>query len=129
MSNEFGSNIELDGLEMKVEPAVVRTPIARAPVKPVFTEKRIRIVLEQNDNIPPTGQFFGLNGKGYMLKPGLEADVPPGIVSILNDAVMSVPNIDPNTKQVVSFQDRLRFPYRIIAVLPPTPVVDVEQGA
>jgi hypothetical protein len=130
MSTDFGTNIEtVDGLDIKMEPAVVREVQKKAPPKAVIKEKRIRIILEQNDNIPPTGQFFGLNGVGYMLKPGLAADVPEGIVNILNDAVMSVPVIDPTTQQVINFQDRLRFPYRVIAVVPPTPVIDVEQEA
>ena len=74
---------------------------------------RIRIMLEENDNIPPTGQFFGVNGRGYILRPGEEADVPEAIVNILDDAIMSVPYTD-GGGTVLGYRDKLRFPYRVI---------------
>lgn len=77
------------------------------------SERRVRILLEENDNIPPTGQFFGVQGKGYVLRPGEEAEVPMSIVNILDNAVMSVPIIDAG-QRVVGYRDRLRFPYRVI---------------
>ena len=122
MTSPFGSNLDNDtaaGLpEVKMEAAVVREAPVRVQEKPVITEPRVRIVLEENDNIPPTGQFFGADGKGFMLKPGMEAVVPLSIINILNTAIMSVPQIDPATKQVTGFRDRLRFPYRVLAAIP-----------
>lgn len=76
--------------------------------------KRVKIVLEENDNIPPTGQFFGIQGRGYMLRPGEVAEVPLALVNVLNDAVMSTPVVDRTTQQVVGYRDKLRFPYRIV---------------
>jgi hypothetical protein len=81
------------------------------PVAP--QEKRVRIILEENDNIPPTGQFFGVQGKGYVLRAGEEADVPISIIGILNTAVMSVPVKDQGDR-VMGYRDRLRFPYRVV---------------
>lgn len=77
-------------------------------------EKRIRIILEENDNIPPTGQFFGVQGKGYILRPGEVADVPMSIIGILNTAVQSVPILDEG-KRVTGYRDKLRFPYRVMS--------------
>jgi hypothetical protein len=82
---------------------------ATAPEK----EKRIRIMLEESDTIPPNGQFFGVQGKGYMLKAGVECDVPASIVDILNSAVMSVPVLD-DGQRVIGYKDKLRFPYRVL---------------
>lgn len=76
--------------------------------------RRTRIVLEDNDQIGPNGQFFGADGVGYMLRPGEEADVPDSILNILDTAVGSVPVVD-NTDTVVGYRNRLRFPYRIVA--------------
>lgn len=76
-------------------------------------ERRVRIILEENDNIPPTGQFFGAQGVGYVLRPGEEADVPLSLISILNTAVMSTPVLD-SGQRVIGYRDRLRFPYRIV---------------
>jgi hypothetical protein len=54
----------------------------------------VKILLEENDNIPPTGQFFGINGKGYLHPPGEEVNVPKAVVEVLDHAVMSTPVID-----------------------------------
>ncbi len=90
-------------------------PLAHAVnAKAKAPEKFVRIVLEENDNIPPTGQFISVNGRTWMLRPGEEVDVPVAVVNVLNDAVQDVPTIDPGTKQVTGYRKRHRFPYRII---------------
>ena len=81
---------------------------------PVQTVKRVKIVLEEDVGIPPTGLYISANGRPYLLMPGTEASVPPEVVNVLNDAVISVPTIDPQTKRVVGYRSRLRFPYRKI---------------
>ena len=81
---------------------------------PVSKPKKTRIILEENDNISPSGQFFQLNGEAYMLRPGVEVDVPEGIIEILDHAVESRPVIDPQSRQVTGYRDRLRFPYRTV---------------
>jgi hypothetical protein len=89
----------------------------RPPVTPAVgmrTEKLTRIMLEESDAVPPNGQPFGLNGRNWLLRAGEEAEVPPGILEVLNHAVMSVPVLDPLTKKISGYRDRLRFPYRII---------------
>jgi hypothetical protein len=77
------------------------------------TQKRVRIVLEDNSEIPPTGQFFSVNGRPYILRPNEEAEVPVELLSSLNDAVMEVPIMQGD--QVVGYRKRMRFPYRVIA--------------
>jgi hypothetical protein len=74
---------------------------------------RIRIVLEENDGIPPTGLFLSVNGNTYIIQPGSEVDVPPEVIGALNDAIMSVPVKDGGQKVTV-YRNRLRFPYRVM---------------
>jgi len=74
-------------------------------------EGRVRIVLEENELIPPTGLFVGDNGVGYMLRPGEELDVPPGVLEILNNAVTAVPVVDPQTLEVVNYRSKKMYPY------------------
>lgn len=99
MTTELGSNTTLD-----------TTAKAKAVAKP----KTIRIILEENDNIPPTGLFVGENGRGYLIRPGEEVDVPPGVVEILANAIVSVPTIDPQSLQVIGYRDKMMYPHRII---------------
>jgi hypothetical protein len=88
---------------------------ATAPVvETVETERMVCIVLEENDNIPPTGQFISVNGRAWMLRPGEPARVPESLVRVLNDAVEHMPQQDQTTRQVVGYRKRLRFPYRLV---------------
>jgi hypothetical protein len=86
-------------------------PVKRAPNLD-HRKDWVLIVMEDNTEIPPNGQFFGYNGQTYILKSGVEALVPPGLLEILNNATVTVPRIDQNTLQVVGWRDKLRYPYR-----------------
>jgi hypothetical protein len=88
-------------------------PSRAKPSDPVQSD-RVKIILEENENIPPTGQYIGVNGRAYILRPGEEALVPREVISVLNDAVQEVPQIDPTTKQVVGYRKKLRFPFRVV---------------
>lgn len=85
-------------------------PKQAALKKPATT----RIVLEENDNIPPTGLFVGDNGRGYMIRPGEEVDVPAGVLEILSNAITSVPTIDPQSLQVIGYRNKMMYPFRIV---------------
>lgn len=108
LEEEFGSNIPAKPLTAAEKKAATLDTSSQPA-----TKKRVRIYLEDNPEIPPTGQFMSVNGRGYVLRAGEEADVPEEILSVLNDAVMSVPVMNGDT--VVGYKDRLRFPYRVIA--------------
>lgn len=70
------------------------------------------IVLDDNDDIPPTGLFVGHNGNSYLLQTGVPMQVPEHVLSVLDDAVMDAPVTDPKTKQVVGYRPRPRYTYR-----------------
>lgn len=74
---------------------------------------RVKIMLEDNDNIPPGGQFMSVDGVAYILQPNVEADVPINLLDVLDNATMSVPIVD-GDMNVIGYRDRLRFPYRTI---------------
>jgi hypothetical protein len=105
MSEELGTNLA-------PEDNKVRKNIGKPAVGMPQT---IRILLEENNDIPPTGLFLGHNGKGYMIQPGREVDIPLFLLDILDHAVMSTPVIDPQTQQVVGYRERMRYPYRVIS--------------
>lgn len=91
------------------------TPKARKAPPVAGLPKLVKIILEENDNIPPTGLFIGVNGKGYMLRPGVEVNIPPGVKEVLDHAVMSMPQIDPQSNKIVGYRDRMKYPYRQIS--------------
>ena len=75
--------------------------------------KRIKIRLEQNKEIPPSGQFIGINGVGYLLVPGVDVDVPEFLLDALDAAVEDVPVLD-ERGNVAGYQKKTRFPYQIV---------------
>lgn len=125
------------------------TPLSALPTpgeRPLFA--RVTIVLEENEGIAPSGQYFALHGtwlnpkmlealeprvaskemtrqeatvqatekvqfEAY-LRPGEEAEVPVELLTILNDALVDSPVVDPVTSQVLGYKQRLRYPYRIV---------------
>ena len=92
----------------------VKVQKAPAKIAPIGMPETVRIILEDDDSIPPTGLFIGLNGKGYLLRTTEEADVPLGVKEILDHAVMSMPVVDPQTRRVIGHKERLRFNYRVV---------------
>jgi hypothetical protein len=91
--------------EAALEKLVAVTPRAREYVK---------IILEDNEDIPPTGLFVGLNGEGFMIRPGYEVRVPIGVVEILQHAITHVATKDPQTNRYIGSRPRQRFPFRFV---------------
>jgi hypothetical protein len=116
MSNiDIGSNLG-EGEEVRMEPFAVKAAVKTDDNQPASAPrvgKRVRIILEENDQIPPTGQFLSINGKAYILRPGEEADVPEELLSVLNDAVEDAAIIGPDTR-VLGYRKKMRFPYRVV---------------
>ena len=76
------------------------------------TEARVRIILEDNENIPPTGLGVGVNGRHYIIRPGFRVDVPKSVVGVLRDAIIAAPIVDALTKKMSGTTRRMRFPFR-----------------
>ncbi len=86
-----------------------------ANIAPAVDKKSdyVKIILDDNEKIPPTGQFFGINGRTFMLRAGEEVRVPIGIIDILDNAIETHPVKD-GLNRVVGSKNRPRFGYRII---------------
>jgi hypothetical protein len=73
----------------------------------------VDIVLEENDNIPPTGLFLSHNGTAYMIKPGEKVTVPEFLTEILDHAITAVA-VTGDDKNIIGYRNRMRYPYRIV---------------
>lgn len=76
--------------------------------------KPVKIILEENEDIPPTGLFVSINGDAYVIVAGEEVEVPDFVLDHLDNCVISKPRVNPQTRQVTGYRDRARFPYRIV---------------
>lgn len=73
------------------------------------------VILDDNDDIPPTGLFVGHNGTGFLIQTGVPVPVPNHVLQILDDAVMDAPIINPADRKVMGYRPRPRYTYRRVA--------------
>lgn len=75
-------------------------------------EELVEITLHDSKEIPPNGQFIGVNGRQFVLKPGVRTQVPVCILEVLDNAVHSLPELDDQTR-VVEYRDAPRLTYTL----------------
>jgi hypothetical protein len=83
--------------------------------KPLGMPESKWVVLDDNDDIPPTGLFVGHNGTGFLIQTGVPVCVPTYVLQILDDAVMDAPIINPADRKVMGYRPRPRYTYRAVA--------------
>lgn len=81
-------------------------------VKAALPYRMIDIILEENPEIPPTGLFIQHNYRPYVIVPGTPVSVPEFLVDVLDAAVAASAVTDPTTGRVLTYRDRMRYPYR-----------------
>ena len=106
---QLGSNLEPAETEVESKPRG-RTKRAAKGIP-----DRTWILVEENDDIPPTGLYVGHNGTGYLIRAGEPVSVPTFLLGVLDAAVATVPVTDPTTRRIIGHRERMRFPYRKVA--------------
>ena len=103
-----------------VAPEPVKADLTKAPSKgkskpaPKKAEvERTWVILQKNDEIPPTGLYIGHNGVGYKLVAGKKANVPNFLLDILDNAVVKKPIVDDDGR-IAGYEDSPRFPYQVV---------------
>lgn len=108
---DLGDNLSDAAEALAAERPVTTKSLKKSPA--AAAEERVKIMLEDNDQIPPGGQFLQVDGRSFMIQANVEVDVPRSVLDVLDHAVMSVPITD-DMRTVIGYRDRLRFPYRVI---------------
>jgi hypothetical protein len=92
--------------------AKAAAPEAKAEAKAKDT---VRIILDESDDIPRKGLFVGHNGIPYVIPTSREVDIPLFLKEILDNAVVSTPIVNPETRQVTGYRSRIKHTYRVVA--------------
>lgn len=103
--------LNIKELGMNIEPEIPAPALRPSVTKPEL----VKIILEENDDMPPNGLPVGLNGKLFIVPTGVEVSVPKGVAEILDHAITSVAVLNPYTKKIAGYRERKRFPYRVVA--------------
>ncbi len=85
---------------------------AEAAGKSTKAERMHWITLHDSKEIPPTGQFIGVNGRQFILKPGIKTQVPECVLEVLDNAVQALPEVNEKL-QVVGMRNAPRLPYSL----------------
>lgn len=73
---------------------------------------RDQIVLSPSMNIPKEGQYIGLNGFGFLAKPGVEIDIPRPVRKMLDTLIITETLQDDQNRWYT--RDIPRFPYTLV---------------
>jgi hypothetical protein len=75
---------------------------------------RTWIVLDDNPNIAPTGQFVSVNGNGCLIRAGEPVLVRNEILEVLDNALESVAQTTASNQRTGRQHDRRRFSYHVV---------------
>lgn len=90
--------------------ATAATQKAAEPEDPM--ERLVCITLHDSKEIPPGGQFVGVNGKQFWIKPGIKVIVPRYVCAALDNAIIGVPDVN-EKMQVVGVRNTPRLTYTV----------------
>jgi len=62
-------------------------------------------------------QFIGADGVDFLITRGKDVEVPPNVLSVLDDAVLIVDEQDPTDPNKTVAVPRKRFPYTVVRAL------------
>lgn len=82
----------------------------------VQAEKKYIINISNGNDNEPSKVFVGANGQDYLIERGRDVAVPKAVLDVLDQAVVGIPQKDPNNPDRIVISDRKRFPYTIVGV-------------
>ena len=94
------------------KPATAKAASAKATEPEDPMERLVCITLHDSKEIPPGGQFVGVNGKQFWIKPGVKVIVPRYVCAALDNAIVGVPDVN-DKMQVVGVRNTPRLTYTV----------------
>lgn len=91
--------------------------VAAAATEAGLSGKKVMINIAIGNDKSPRRQFVGLNGAHYLIERGKDVPVPVELLGVLDDAVETVSEQDPEDDQKSIMVERKRFPYTIIGAV------------
>jgi hypothetical protein len=88
--------------------------IIKAAKTTAADEGRTWIILDDNPNIPPTGQFVSVNGIACLIRAGEPVLVRNEILEVLDHALESVAQVTATNQRTGRQHDRRRFSYHVV---------------
>lgn len=85
-------------------------PLATASEDPM--ERMVCITLHDSKEVPPGGQFVGVNGKQFRIRPGVQVVVPRYVCAALDNATHGVPELD-DKMRVIGIRQAPRLTYTV----------------
>lgn len=70
---------------------------------------RDRIKIHENERIPREGQFIGLNGYQYLIKPGFEVDIPRPVRLMLDTRIETITRYGDDGKEYTKDVPRITY--------------------
>lgn len=75
-------------------------------------ERLVCITLHDSKEVPPGGQFVGVNGKQFRIRPGVQVVVPRYVCAALDNATHGVPELDEKMR-VIGIRQAPRLTYTV----------------
>ena len=75
-------------------------------------ERLVCITLHDSKEVPPGGQFVGVNGKQFRIRPGVQVIVPRYVCAALDNATHGVPELD-DKMRVIGIRQAPRLTYTV----------------
>lgn len=76
--------------------------------------KSVRVMFDDVEEAVGGNIFVSINGEAFLIKTGIEVDVPDFLLDHLDNSVTGEPIVDQRTRRVAGYRNVTRFPYRVM---------------
>lgn len=97
--------------------SAAKSPSTQATQARKSDEPRFVINIQLANDGEPRKVFVGADGNNFLIERGKDVTVPQSVLGVLDNAVLGVPEQDPEDENKIVMVDRKRFPYTVVRAL------------